>query len=156
IVAAGRALIVILVVAVLLHAPAVKLYVIVYVPGVLATRSISPVTALITTPAGAVYVPPAVPVWVTVAVPVAQYGLPLYAIVATGNAVIVIEAVAVLLHAPAVKLYVIVYVPGVLATRSISPVAALITTPAGAVYVPPAVPVWVTVAVPVAQYGDPV
>src|SRR5579863_7258892 len=154
-VAAGRALIVILVVAVLLHAPAVKLYVIVYVPGVLATRSISPVTALITTPAGAVYVPPAVPVRVTVAVPVAQYGLPLYAIVATGNAVIVIEAVAVLLHAPAVKPYVIVYVPGVLATRSISPVAALITTPAGAVYVPPAVPVCVTVAVPVAQYGLP-
>src|SRR5579863_10452818 len=154
-VAAGRALIVILVVAVLLHPPLVKLYVIVYVPGVLATRSISPVAALITTPAGAVYVPPAVPVCVTVAVPVAQYGLPLYAIVATGNAVIVIEAVVVLLHAPAVKLYVIVYVPGVLATRSISPVAALITTPAGAVYVPPAVPVCVTVAVPVAQYGLP-
>ena len=38
-------------------------------------------------------------------------------------------------------MYVTVYVPGVLAARSISPVAALITTPAGAVYVPPAVPV---------------
>src|ERR1700749_139943 len=45
----------------------------------------------------------------------------------------VIEAVVVLLHPPLVKLYVIVYVPGVLATRSISPVAALITTPAGVV-----------------------
>ena len=48
-----------------------------------------------------------------------------------------------------------VYVPGVLVAKSISPVAALITTPAGAVYVPPAVPVCVTVAVPVAQYGEP-
>ena len=47
--------------------------------------------------------PPAVPVWVTVAVPVAQYGEPLYAIVAVGKAVMVIEAVAVLLHAPLVK-----------------------------------------------------
>src|SRR5437763_14131183 len=58
------------------------------------------------------------------------------------------DAVVVLLHAPLVKLYVTTYVPGVLAARSISPVAALITTPAGAVYVPPAVPVCVTVAVP--------
>ena len=66
------------------------------------------------------------------------------------------EAVVVLLHPPLVKLYVIVYVPGVLATRSISPVTASIATPAGAVYVPPAVPVCVTVAVPVAQYGEPV
>ncbi len=61
--------------------------------------------------------------------------------VAVGNAVIVIEVVAVLLHAPTVKEYVIVYVPGVLVARLIAPVAALITTPAGAVYVPPAVPV---------------
>src|SRR5580698_6258289 len=143
-------------VAVLLHAPLENEYVIVYVPAVLATRSISPVAALITTPAGAVYVPPPVPVSVTVAVPVAQYGDPVYAMVATGSAVIVMDAVVVLLHAPLVKLYVIVYVPGVLATRSISPVAALITTPAGPEYVPPAVPVCVTVAVPVAQYGDPV
>jgi hypothetical protein len=50
--------------------------------------------------------------------------------VAVGNAVIVKDAVAVLLHPPLVKLYVIVYVPGVLATRSISPVAALIVNPA--------------------------
>src|SRR5258707_5188708 len=96
------------VVVVLLHPPLVKLYVIVYVPGVLATRSISPVAALITTPDGAVYVPPAVPVCVTVAVPVAQYGDPEYAIVAVGNAVIVMDAVVVLLHAPLVKLYVTV------------------------------------------------
>ena len=34
-----------------------------------------------------------------------------------------------------------VYVPGVLATRSIFPVAAFMTTPAGEEYVPPAVPV---------------
>ena len=54
---------------------------------------------------------------------------------------IVIEVVAVLLHAPTVNEYVIVYVPGVLVARLIAPVAALITTPAGAVYVPPAVPV---------------
>ena len=53
-----------------------------------------------TTPAGAVYVPPAVPVCVTVAVPVAQYGEPAYEIVAVGSAVMVIEVVAVLLHAP--------------------------------------------------------
>ena len=66
-------------------------------------RLIAPVAALITTPAGAVYVPPAVPVCVTVAVPVAQYGDPAYAIVAVGNAVIVIEVVAVLLHAPTVN-----------------------------------------------------
>ena len=75
--------------------------------------------------------------------------------VAVGRAVIVIEAVVVLLHVPLVKLYVTVYVPGVLATRSISPVAALMTSPAGEVYVPPVVPVCVTVAVPVAQYGEP-
>ena len=67
----------------------------------------------------------------------------------------VIEVVAVLLQAPTVKEYVMVYVPGVLVARFIAPVAALITTPAGAVYEPPAVPVCVTVAVPVAQYGDP-
>ena len=51
---------------------------------------------------------------------------------------------------PLVNEYVIVYVPGVLVARFISPVAAVIETPAGAVYVPPAVPVCVTAAVPVA------
>ena len=60
----------------------------------------SPVAALITTPAGEVYVPPAVPVCVTVAVPVAQYGEPAYAIVAVGRAVMVMVVVVVLLHAP--------------------------------------------------------
>ena len=65
---------------------------------------IAPVAAVMDTPAGAVYVPPAVPVCVGVAVPVAQYGLPAYAIVAVGSAVIVILVVAVLLHAPTVKL----------------------------------------------------
>ncbi len=38
--------------------------------------------------------------------------------------------VAVLEQAPFVKLYVTVYVPGVLATRSMVPVAALIDNPA--------------------------
>ena len=65
------------------------------------------------------------------------------------------DAVVVLLHVPFVKLYVIVYVPGVLVYKLIAPVAAVIDTPAGAVYVPPACPVCVTVAVPVAQYCDP-
>src|ERR1700730_10193985 len=102
-VATGNAVIVIDAVVVLLHPPLVKLYVIVYVPGVLATRSISPVTALITTPAGPEYVPPAVPARVTVAVPVAQYGLPAYFIVAVGRALIVIFAVVVLLHPPLVN-----------------------------------------------------
>ena len=69
---------------------------------------IAPVAAVIEIPAGAVYVPPAVPVCVGVAVPVAQYGLPAYAIVAVGNAVIVIEVVAVLLHVPLVNEYVMV------------------------------------------------
>ena len=55
----------------------------------------SPVAGLIITPATAACVPPAVPVCVTAAVPVAQYGEPLYAIVAVGNAVMVIEVVAV-------------------------------------------------------------
>src|SRR5580765_5391624 len=100
----------------------------------------SPVAALIETPAGAVYVPPAWPVWVTVAVPVAQYGLPAYAIVAVGRALIVILVVVVLVHVPLPNEYVMVYVPGVLVARSISPVAAVIDPPAGAVYVPPACP----------------
>ena len=69
----------------------------------LVARLIAPVAALMETPAGAVYVPPAVPVCVTVAVPVAQYGEPVYAMVAVGNVVIVIEAVAVLLHAPLIN-----------------------------------------------------
>ena len=43
---------------------------------ILATRSISPDVASMTTPVGAVYVPPVVPPCVTVAVPVAQYGVP--------------------------------------------------------------------------------
>jgi hypothetical protein len=47
-------------------------------------------------------------------------------------------AVVELLQAPLANEYVIAYVPGVLAAKSISPVAALIVTPAGAVYVPPA------------------
>ena len=64
---------------------------------------------------------------------------------------IVILVVAVLLHAPTVNEYVIVYVPAELVAKLIAPVPALMTTPAGAVYTPPAVPVLVTVAVPVAQ-----
>ena len=68
---------------------------------------------------------------------------------------IVILVVVILLHVPLLNVYVIVYVPGVLAAKLISPVAALIITPAGAIYVPPAVPVCVTVAVPDAQYGLP-
>src|SRR5450432_3572712 len=95
-------------VVVLLQVPLLKVYVIVYVPGVLAARLIAPVAAVIETPAGAVYVPPTVPVWVTLAVPIAQYGEPAYDIVATGSAVIVILVVAVLLHAPTVNEYVIV------------------------------------------------
>src|SRR5450631_3109267 len=99
-VAVGNALIVMLAVVVLAQVPLVNEYVIVYVPGVLVARFITPVAAVIETPAGAVYVPPAVPVCVTVAVPVAQYGEPLYTIVAVGSALIVIDAVVVLLQVP--------------------------------------------------------
>ena len=53
--------------------------------------------------------------------------------VAVGKAVIVMLVVVVLLQVPLVNVYVIVYVPGVLGVKLISPVAALITTPAGAV-----------------------
>ena len=52
----------------------------------------SPVAPLIETAPGAEYVPPAVPVRVTVAVPAfEQYGVPVYAIVAAGNAVTVMD-----------------------------------------------------------------
>src|SRR5450755_3472533 len=95
-------------VVVLLQVPLLKEYVTVYVPGVLVARFIAPVAAVMETPAGAVYVPPACPVCVTVAVPVAQYGEPAYAIVAVGNALIVMLAVVVLLQVPLEKLYVIV------------------------------------------------
>jgi hypothetical protein len=78
------------------------------VPGVLATKSTTPLAALIDTPAGPEYVPPVVPVCAGVAVPVAQYGEPLYEIVAVGTALMVIEAVVELLHVPLLKEYVIV------------------------------------------------
>ena len=45
----------------------------------------------------------------------------------------VIDVVVVLLHVPLLNEYIIVYVPGVLVTRFMSPVAALMMTPAGAV-----------------------
>jgi hypothetical protein len=51
---------------------------------------------------------------------------------AVGNALIVTDVVAVLLQAPLVKEYVMVYVPAVLAARLITPVAAVMETPAGA------------------------
>src|SRR6202790_1240786 len=137
-VATGSALIAMLVVVVLLHVPFVKLYVIEYVPRVLVAKLIAPVAAVMETPAGAEYVPPAWPVCVTVAVPVAQYDDPLYAIVATGSALMVMLVVVVLLHVPLLNVYVMVYVTGVLVAKLISPVAALFTTPVGAEYVPPA------------------
>ena len=56
-----------------------------------------------------------------------------FVMITVGCALIVILVVVVLLHVPFVNVYVTVYVPGVLVFRSISPVAALITTPAGAV-----------------------
>jgi hypothetical protein len=52
--------------------------------------------------------------------------------VAVGNALIVMLAVVVLLQVPLLKLYVIVYVPGVLVAKLMAPVAAVIETPAGA------------------------
>ena len=69
----------------------------VYVPGVDADKSITPVVALILNPAGdAVNVPPVAPVVVNVVVPVAQNVPPLT--VAVGCELIVTVLVAVPLH----------------------------------------------------------
>jgi hypothetical protein len=74
----GLALIVTLVVAVLAQPLLLKLYVTVYVFGVLAARLIVPFETLMLNPAGvAEYVPPVCPILVTVAVLVLQYGFPL-------------------------------------------------------------------------------
>src|SRR6478736_2861472 len=143
-------------VAVPLHGAVPKLYVIVYVLAADAARSITPVVASITRPAGvAENVPPTAPVVVNVVVPVAQKVPPLT--VAVGLFDIVICEVAVPLHGAVPKLYVIVYVLGADAARSIAPVFASITSPAGvAENVPPTAPVVVSVVVPVAQKVPPV
>lgn len=88
-------------VVVLLHIPFVNVKVTVYVPGVLVVGVMAPVAALMVNPAVLENVPPAVPVLVTVPVPVVvQNGLALYAIVATGSALIVTVVVAIALHSP--------------------------------------------------------
>ena len=75
----------------------------VYVPGVDAARSITPVVALIASPAGdALNVPPAAPVVVIVVVPVAQKVPPLT--VAVGDEFTVTVLVAVPLHGAVPKL----------------------------------------------------
>ena len=75
---------------------------------------------------------------------------------AVGSALMVTEAVVVFEQPlPSVTEYVTVYVAGVLVTRLISPVLALMFKPAVELNVPPEVPVSVTEAVPVAQYGLP-
>ena len=75
----------------------------VYVPGVEAARSITPVVALITSPAGEEEnVPPVAPVVVNVVVPVAQKVPPLT--VAVGDEFTVTCDVAVPLHGAVPKL----------------------------------------------------
>src|SRR4030095_3102019 len=128
-------------VAVPVHGAVPKLYVIVYVFGADAPRSITPVAGSITSPArNALNVPPVVPVTARVVVPELQNVPPLT--VAVGCADTVTCEVAVPVHGAVPKLYVIVYVLGVDAARSITPVAGSITSPAGnALNVPPVVPV---------------
>ena len=76
---------------------------IVYVPGVDAARSITPVAPLIVSPAGAAEkVPPVAPVVVSVVVPVAQNVPPLT--VAVGDELTVTVLVAVPLHGAVPKL----------------------------------------------------
>src|SRR6476659_4914259 len=142
-------------VAVPLHGAVPKLYVIVYVLAADAARSIAPVFASITSPAGnALNVPPTAPVVVSVVVPVAQKVPPLT--VAVGLFDIVTCEVAVPVHGAVPKLYVIVYVLAVDAARSITPVAGSITSPAGnALNVPLVAPVVVSVVVPAAQNVPP-
>jgi hypothetical protein len=100
-------------------------------PVELAARSIVPVEALITRPAVAVKVPPACPVIVTGADPDAQLGGEGYDIVAEGSAMTTTDVVAELEHPDIgfVKLYVTVYVPGVLVARFMFPVVAAIFRP---------------------------
>ena len=75
----------------------------VYVPGVEAARSITPVVVLIASPAGAALnVPPDAPVVVRVVVPVAQKVPPLT--VAVGDELTVTVLVAVPLHGAVPKL----------------------------------------------------
>jgi hypothetical protein len=94
------------------------------------------------------------PVVVNVVVPVAQNAPPLT--VAVGLFDIVTCDVAVPVHGAVPKLYVIVYVFGADAARSIAPVAASITSPAGnAENVPPVVPVTARVVVPELQNVPP-
>src|SRR6478752_10459878 len=101
-----------------------------YVLGVDAARSITPVAGSITSPAGAAEnVPPVAPVVVNVVVPKAQNVPPLT--VAVGLFDIVICEVAVPVPGAVPKLYVMSYVLGVDAPRSIPPVAGLITRPVG-------------------------
>ena len=73
-----------------------------YVPGVDAARSITPVEAFILSPDGALNVPPVAPVVVSVVVPVAQKVPPLT--VAVGCELTVILFVAVPVHGAAPKL----------------------------------------------------
>src|SRR6478736_10088508 len=126
-----------------------------YVLAVDAARSITPVVASITRPAGvAENVPPTAPVVVSVVVPEAQNVPPLT--VAVGLFDIVICEVAVPAHGAVPKLYVTVYVLAADAPRSITPVAGSITSPAGnALNVPPVVPVTVRVVVPELQNVPP-
>ena len=73
-----------------------------YAPGVDVPRLITPVVALITSPAGAENVPPVAPVVVSVAVPVAQNVPPLT--VAVGDELTVTLLVAVPVHGAVPKL----------------------------------------------------
>jgi len=113
------------------------------------------VFASITRPAGvAENVPPTAPVVVNVVVPEAQNVPPLT--VAVGLFDTVTCEVAVPVHGAVPKLYVIVYVFGADAPRSITPVVASITSPAGnTLNVPPVVPVTVRVVVPELQNVPP-
>src|SRR6476659_2344182 len=126
-----------------------------YVLGADAPRSITPVVASITRPAGvALNVPPTAPVVANVVAPVAQNVPPLT--VAVGLFDTVTCEVAVAVHGAVPKLYVIVYVFGADVPRSITPVFASITSPAGvAENIPPVVPVTASVVVPELQNVPP-
>jgi len=105
IVAAGKSVIVMLVVAVTCGQPpaAASVYVTVYEPGVLVPKLTEPVAGVIDKPGVELYVPPPVPTRVTVAVPAfEQYGVPAYEIVAAGKSVIVMLVVAVTCPQPPV------------------------------------------------------
>jgi hypothetical protein len=126
----------------------------VYAPGVDVPRLNNTCCALITSPAGAENVPACRSLLLSVfVVPVAQNVPPLYLLLSVVNLSLLYSCCSGTWCCSIAIAY--VYVFGVDAARSITPVAALITSPAGAENVPPVAPVVVSVVVPVAQNVPP-